>query len=40
VEHLRSNIDAVAKGPLDDQLVEACDDVGAALRGPMPNYNR
>ena len=40
VEHLRSNIDAVAKGPLDDELVEACDDVGAALRGPMPNYNR
>jgi aryl-alcohol dehydrogenase-like predicted oxidoreductase len=40
VEHLRSNIDAVAKGPLDDQLVEACDDVGAALRGAMPNYNR
>jgi aryl-alcohol dehydrogenase-like predicted oxidoreductase len=40
VEHLRSNIDAVAKGPLDDELVEACDDVGAALRGSMPNYNR
>jgi aryl-alcohol dehydrogenase-like predicted oxidoreductase len=40
VEHLRSNIDAFAKGPLDDELVEACDDVGAALRGPMPNYNR
>jgi aryl-alcohol dehydrogenase-like predicted oxidoreductase len=40
VEHLRSNIAAVAKGPLDDELVEACDDVGAALRGPMPNYNR
>jgi aryl-alcohol dehydrogenase-like predicted oxidoreductase len=40
VEHLRSNIDAFAKGPLDDELVEACDDVGAALRGSMPNYNR
>jgi aryl-alcohol dehydrogenase-like predicted oxidoreductase len=40
VEHLRSNIAAVAEGPLDDELVEACDDVGAALRGPMPNYNR
>ena len=40
VEHMRSNIAAVAKGPLDDELVEACDDVGAALRGPMPNYNR
>jgi aryl-alcohol dehydrogenase-like predicted oxidoreductase len=40
VEHLRSNISAVAKGSLDADLVEACDDVGAALRGPMPSYNR
>jgi aryl-alcohol dehydrogenase-like predicted oxidoreductase len=40
VEHLRSNIAAVAKGPLDADVVDACDDIGAALRGPMPNYNR
>ncbi|HYJ54432.1 MAG TPA: aldo/keto reductase [Mycobacterium sp.] len=40
VDHLKSNIAAVAKGPLDAELVAACDDVGAALRGPMPNYNR
>jgi aryl-alcohol dehydrogenase-like predicted oxidoreductase len=40
VEHLQSNIAAVTKGPLDAELVAACDDVGAALRGPMPNYNR
>jgi aryl-alcohol dehydrogenase-like predicted oxidoreductase len=40
VEHLRSNVAAVAKGPLDADLVDACDDVGAALRGPMPSYNR
>jgi aryl-alcohol dehydrogenase-like predicted oxidoreductase len=40
VEHLRSNVAAVAKGPLDADLVGACDDVGAALRGPMPSYNR
>jgi aryl-alcohol dehydrogenase-like predicted oxidoreductase len=40
VEHLRSNIAAVAKGPLAADVVEACDDVGAALRGPMPSYNR
>jgi aryl-alcohol dehydrogenase-like predicted oxidoreductase len=39
-EHLLSNIAAVAKGPLDVDVVDACDDVGAALRGPMPNYNR
>jgi aryl-alcohol dehydrogenase-like predicted oxidoreductase len=40
VEHLHSNIAAVAKGPLDADVLEACDDVGAALRGPMPSYNR
>ena len=40
VEHLHSNIAAVAKGPLDADVVAACDDVGAALRGPMPSYNR
>ena len=40
VEHLRSNIAAIAKGPLEADVVEACDDVGAALRGPMPSYNR
>jgi aryl-alcohol dehydrogenase-like predicted oxidoreductase len=40
VEHLHSNIAAVAKGPLDADVVEACDEVGAALRGPMPSYNR
>jgi aryl-alcohol dehydrogenase-like predicted oxidoreductase len=40
VEHLQSNIAAVANGPLDVDVIEACDDVGAALRGPMPNYNR
>jgi aryl-alcohol dehydrogenase-like predicted oxidoreductase len=40
VEHLQSNMAAVAKGPLDADVVEACDDIGAALRGPMPSYNR
>jgi aryl-alcohol dehydrogenase-like predicted oxidoreductase len=40
VEHLQANIAAVAKGPLEQDVIEACDDVGAALRGPMPNYNR
>lgn len=40
VSHLQSNIAAVAKGPLAEDVVAACDDVGAALRGPMPNYNR
>jgi aryl-alcohol dehydrogenase-like predicted oxidoreductase len=40
VSHLQSNISVVAKGPLAQDVVAACDDVGAALRGPMPNYNR
>ncbi|AKS31122.1 aldo/keto reductase [Mycolicibacterium goodii] len=40
VSHLQSNIAAVCKGPLTDDVVAACDEVGSALRGPMPNYNR
>ncbi|MGA9872602.1 MAG: aldo/keto reductase [Rhodococcus sp. (in: high G+C Gram-positive bacteria)] len=40
VEHLLANIDAIGNGPLDADVVAACDEVGAALRGPMPNYNR
>ena len=38
--HLQANIDALSRGPLSDDLVRACDEVGAALRGPMPSYNR
>jgi aryl-alcohol dehydrogenase-like predicted oxidoreductase len=40
VTHLEANIAAIAKGPLDDDLVTACDEVGATLHGAMPNYNR
>ncbi|WEX06665.1 aldo/keto reductase [Rhodococcus sp. RCBS9] len=40
VTHLESNIAAIGRGPLDASTVEECDLVGAALRGPMPNYNR
>jgi aryl-alcohol dehydrogenase-like predicted oxidoreductase len=40
VEQLRANIAAVANGPLPADVVEACDAVGAGLRGPMPAYNR
>jgi len=40
VEQLRANIAAVANGPLPAEVVEACDSVGAGLRGPMPAYNR
>lgn len=40
VEHLRANIAAAQAGPLPADVTEACDAVGAALRGPMPAYNR
>jgi len=40
VEQLRANIAAVANGALPAHVSEACDAVGAELRGPMPAYNR
>lgn len=39
-EQLEANIAALADGPLPEDVVEACDAVGAFLRGPMPAYNR
>lgn len=38
--HLRSNLDAVARGALPSDVVRACDEVGQRLAGPMPAYNR
>ncbi|PWW66813.1 hypothetical protein DFQ13_101329 [Actinokineospora spheciospongiae] len=40
VEHLRQNVEAAARGPLPDDVLTACVEVGAVLRGPMPVYNR
>ena len=40
VEHLQANLTALDAGPLPADVVAACDAVGAALRGPMPAYNR
>jgi aryl-alcohol dehydrogenase-like predicted oxidoreductase len=37
---LQANIAAAARGPLPDDVVAACDEVGATLAGPMPAYNR
>lgn len=37
---LRENIEAVAAGPLPDDVVAACAEVGATLRGPTPAYHR
>lgn len=40
IEHLRANVAAASAGPLPEDVVAACDEVGARLRGPMPAYNR
>ena len=40
VEQLRANLVAAQAGPLPTDVVDACDVVGARLRGPMPAYNR
>jgi aryl-alcohol dehydrogenase-like predicted oxidoreductase len=40
VEQLHRNIAAAERGPLDADLMAACDDVWADLRGPVPAYNR
>ncbi|MBZ6231487.1 aldo/keto reductase [Streptomyces olivaceus] len=37
---LRANLEAAAAGPLPDDVLGACDEVGADLRGPMPAYHR
>ncbi|QXG78059.1 aldo/keto reductase [Modestobacter sp. L9-4] len=40
VAQLEQNVAAAAAGPLPPDVVTACDEVGATLRGPMPAYNR
>ncbi|QCQ17596.1 aldo/keto reductase [Microbacterium sp. RG1] len=40
VDHLETNLASIRRGPLPDDVVAACDAVGAELRGPMPAYNR
>ncbi|SFS75034.1 aldo/keto reductase [Saccharopolyspora flava] len=40
VEQLEANIAALGAGELPADVVDACDEVGAFLRGPMPAYNR
>jgi aryl-alcohol dehydrogenase-like predicted oxidoreductase len=37
---LRENVAAIGRGPLDTDVLTACDEVGASLRGPMPAYAR
>jgi aryl-alcohol dehydrogenase-like predicted oxidoreductase len=40
LSHLETNLAAAARGPLPDDVLAACDEVGSRLRGPMPAYNR
>ncbi len=37
---LRSNVRAAREGPLPQDVLDACDEVGRVLAGPMPAYNR
>lgn len=39
-KHLEENIDASQRGRLPDDVLDACDNVWAELRGPTPQYNR
>lgn len=39
-QQLRGNLTALSKGPLPDDLIQACNDATEDLRGPMPSYNR
>lgn len=39
-EQIRSNLDAVALGALDPDLVVRIDEISAWLDGPVPSYNR
>lgn len=37
---LAANAAAIARGPLDEATLAACDEIGRSLAGPMPAYNR
>lgn len=40
VAHLQANLDALAAGPLPEEIVQACERETDPLRGVMPAYNR
>lgn len=40
IEQLEQDLMALGDGPLDEQTLNACDQVWAKLRGPTPKYNR
>lgn len=39
-DQLSANLRAATDGPLPDDVLAACDEVGETLRGPMPPYHR
>ena len=39
-DQLRANLATADRGPLPQDVLDACDEVGATLAGPMPAYNR
>lgn len=39
-EQLRANLETADRGPLPQDVLDACEAVGATLHGPMPAYNR
>lgn len=39
-KQLATNAAAIGRGPLDQAVLTACDEIGARLAGPMPAYNR
>lgn len=40
VSHLKANLEVLGNGPLNQDILDACDAVGQELAGPMPAYNR
>ena len=40
LSQVKFNIEALSRGPLDEEIVAAANAVGDDLRGPMPAYNR
>jgi aryl-alcohol dehydrogenase-like predicted oxidoreductase len=40
VEHISTNVELMARGALPADVIEACNAVGATLRGAMPAYHR
>ena len=40
MEQLEENLATIDDGPLSEDVVKACDEVGQNLRGPLPVYNR